>query len=121
MIEAIISSVVSLVLGIGSTILFYPQTKREKNLQNEAAHSEEWRKLYEEERKARDEDTKDWKAERDRLEQKVDDLFTLINKHRDEKAEMTKRNTKLEVDNTRLSMLKCEVINCINRKPPTGY
>lgn len=121
MIEVIISSIVSLVLGIGSTIMFYPQTRKEKNLQNEAKQADEWKKLYDEERKARDEDQKDWMVERDRLDKKIDDLYMQINKHRDEKAEVIKRNTTLEVDNTRLTMLKCEVVNCPNRKPPTGY
>lgn len=121
MIEVVLSSVVSLVLGIGSTVLFFPQTRREKNLQNEAKQAEEWRKLYEEERKARDEDQKDWHDERNRLDAKIDDLYIQINHHRDEKATIIKRNTTLEVENTRLSMLKCEVVNCPNRKPPTGF
>lgn len=121
MIEVIISSAVSLILGIGSTVLFFPQTRKEKNLQNEAKQAEEWKKLYDEERKARDEDQKDWEQERTRLDAKIDDLYVQINRHRDEKAEIIKRNTKLEVENTRLTMLKCEVVNCLNRKPPTGY
>lgn len=119
--EVILSSIVSLVLGVGSTLIFYPQTRREKNLQNEAKHAEEWRKLYEEEKTSRDEEQKNWASERERLDNKVDELYALINKHRDEKAEIIKRNTKLEVENTRLGMLKCEVVNCPNRKPPTGY
>lgn len=121
MIETIITSIVSLVVGIGTTLLFYPQTRKEKNLQNEAKQAEEWRKLYDEERNARDEDQKDWIEERDRLDAKIDELYLQINKHRDEKAEVIKRNTTLEVENTRLSMLKCEVVNCSHRQPPTGY
>ena len=121
MIEIAISSIVSLILGIGSTVLFFPQTRKEKNLQNEAKQAEEWKKLYDEERDARAEDRKDWEGERARLNAKIDDLYVQISHHRDEKAEIIKQNTKLEVENTRLTMLKCEVVNCLNRKPPTGY
>lgn len=121
MIEVILTSIVSIVLGVGSTLIFYPQTRKEKNLQNEARQAEEWRKLYDEERKVRDEEQRDWIIERDRLDKKIDDLYAQINKHRDEKADVIKRNTKLEVENTRLGMLKCEVVKCPHRQPPTGY
>lgn len=121
MIEVIISSTVSLILGIGSTLLFYPQSKKEKNIQNESKQSDEWRKLYEEQ-------SEELKGERKRHEdhiiakdQKIDSLYCEISRHRDEKAEKSNRIAELEVDNTRLCLLKCEVPNCPNRKPPTGY
>ena len=121
MTEVIISSLVSLVLGIGSTILFYPQTRREKNLQNEAKQSEEWKKLYDEERSVRAEDHKEWEADRLRMDTKIDELYALITKHRDEKAAINKEKAEMAIELTRLKMLKCEVVNCPNRKPPTGY
>lgn len=121
MIELIISSVVSLVVGAGSMIFFYPQTRKEKELQNEAKNAEEWRKLYDEVHEARKEDKQEWCTEKDRLDSKIDALYVQLSKYRDEMAETHKRNTELEVENIRLSMLKCEVVNCLNRKPPTGY
>lgn len=121
MIEIIVSSVVSLVLGIGSTLIFYPQTRKEKNLQNEAKQAEEWKKLYDEEHETRREERADWHTEREKLDLKIDDLYAQINKHRDEKAEITKRNTQLEVANTKLMLLKCEMPGCPKRTPPTGY
>ena len=72
-------------------------------------------------KKLRQEERTEWEIERNQLNGKIDALFDQINKHRDEKAEVIKENTRLEVENTRLSMLKCEVINCIKRQPPTGY
>ena len=121
MIELIVSSVVSLLVGAGSTVLFAPQIRKSKILENEAKQAEEWRKLYEEERKRSAEEEREWREERKRLDDKIDDLYAQITKHRDEKAEKSKRIAQLEVENTRLEMLKCEVVKCINRKPPTGY
>jgi len=121
MTEIIISSLVSLITGIGATVLFFPQTRKAKNLENEAKQSEEWKKLYDEERKMSAEERKEWEADRTRMDAKIDELFAQITKHRDEKAEITKINTQLEVEVTRLRLLKCEVVNCPNRQPPTGY
>lgn len=121
MVEIILTAAVSLLTGAGSILLFFPQIRKSKIIENEAKQSEEWKKLYDEERKLATEERKEWEAERNRLNNKIDELYSQITKHRDEKAEITKTNTELEVDITRLSMLKCEVINCPNRKPPTGY
>lgn len=121
MIELIMTSVVSLVTGAGSMLLFFPQMRKSKILENEAKQSDEWRKLYAEEKKLRQEERTEWEIERNQLNGKIDSLFDQINKHRDEKAEVIKENTRLEVENTRLTMLKCEVINCVKRQPPTGY
>lgn len=121
MLEIILTGVVSLITGAGAMILFYPQERKSKVLANEALQSEEWHKLYEEERNMREEDRKDWEEERTRLESKIDSLYEQISHQRDCKAELSKENAKLQVDNTRLCMLKCEVPNCSNRKPPTGY
>ena len=121
MIEAIITGVVSLITGAGGMFIFYPQMRKSKILENEAKQSEEWKKLYEEERTMREEDRKTWESERTRLETKIDSLYEQIKQHRDEKAVLTKTNTSLEVDNTRLCLLKCEQPNCDKRKPPTGY
>ena len=121
MIELICTAVVGLITGAGSMVLFFPQVRKSKIIENEAKQSEEWKKLYDEERKNSAEKQKEWMQERNRLNEKIDELYNQITKHRDEKAEITKANTGLEVENMRLCMLKCEVVNCPNRKPPTGY
>lgn len=121
MLELIVTGIVSLFTGAGAMILFWPQERKSKMLANEARQSEEWKKLYEEERNMREEDRKEWEGERTRLEEKIDSLYDSISHQRDCKAELSKENAKLQVDNTRLCMLKCEVPNCAHRKPPTGY
>lgn len=121
MIEIIVTAVVSLITGAGSMLLFFPQVRKSKIIENEAKQSEEWKKLYDEERKMAAEERKEWESERCRLNGKIDELYIQITKHRDEKAAITKSNTELEVEVTRLRMLKCEVVNCLKRKPPTGY
>lgn len=121
MLEIIVTGIISLITGAGGMLLFYPQTRKSKNLENEAKQSEEWKKLYEEERHLRDEDRKVWEEERARYETKIDTLYDQISHQRDCKAELSKINATLQVENTRLCMLKCEVPACPNRKPPTGY
>lgn len=121
MIEIILTSVVSVLTGAGSMLLFFPQMRKSKILENEAKQSEEWKKLYDEERNLRELDRKRWDEERNQLDTKIDSLYDSITHHRDDKAALNKNNAKLEVENMRLCMLKCEVVNCPNRKPPTGY
>ncbi len=117
----IIGPIVGALAGSLSTFAFFPQVRKSKILENEATQSEEWKKLYDEERSMREADLKAWSEERSHLLEKIDSLYDQIKQHRDEKAEMAKRIAELEVTNTRLTMLKCEVVNCPNRKPPTGY
>lgn len=121
MLEIIVTSVVSILTGAGSVLLFFPQIRKSKVLDNEAKQSEEWKKLYEEERNMREEDRKVWEEDRGRYETKIDTLYDQISHQRDCKAELSKDNATLQVENTRLCLLKCEVPNCPNRKPPTGY
>lgn len=121
MIDIILTSAISLITGAGSILLFFPQIRKSKIIENNAAQSQEWMKLYKEEKDCRENERKQWDAERAEYDQKIDSLYERISKHRDEKAEMTKSNTKLEVENTRLCLLKCEIPACPNRKPPTGF
>lgn len=121
MLEAILAGVFSLLAGAGSTVFFYSQAKKEKVIENEARQSEEWRKLYEE-------TSEELKEERARhaetlleKDNKIDSLYQEISRHRDEKAIKSTEMARLEVENTRLCMLKCEVPACPNRKPPTGF
>ena len=110
MIEIILAVISGLFAGGISPLLFFRQEKTSKSLENESKLSEEWIKLYNEECNER--------KERDA---KIDQLYLDINKHMDEKSEMAKRITELEVENTRLKLLMCEVPSCPKRKPQTGY
>lgn len=122
MIDSIISAIVGLVGGgAGSMLIFYPQMKKTKVIENEAKQSEEWLKLYKEERDQRDEDRKEWEEKRVWLESQIKELHSQINTLHGDNLAMAKQMTELEVELTRLRLLKCEVVNCLHRKPPTGY
>lgn len=121
MIEMILTSAIGLITGAGSILLFFPQIRRSKILENEAKQSEEWQKLYQEQCDERREERLRYEERIKQKDETIDKLFEDITRHRDEKAEKSKRIAELEVENTRLQLLKCELPKCINRKPPTGY
>lgn len=121
MYSEILTGLIGLVSGNLSALIFLPQMRKSKTIENEAKQSDEWKKLYMEEKQRREEDLKAWEIERSSYEQKIDKLYQTISQHRDEKAEITKGNAKLEVENTRLCILKCEIPACGNRTPPTGF
>lgn len=110
MIGAIITGIVGCVCGNIAVFLFLPQIKKAKNIENEAKQSEEWKKLYIE---AHQEIT-----EKDR---KIGDLYVQVSKHRDECIKMGLEKAKIEVELTKLQLLKCNKPNCGNRQPPTGF
>lgn len=110
MLETIIVAVISLIAGGLSSFLFFPQLKREKNIENESKQSDEWKKLYEEE-----------KAMLAECNAKIDTLYETISNQRDAKADLANANAELRVENTRLCLLKCEVPGCAQRTPPTGF
>lgn len=117
MFENIVLTLVGMVCGNITMFLLLPQKRQSENLknetqsiENEAKQSDEWYKLYEEERN-----------ENKELNKKIDSLYEELAKERDAKNQLYIQNTELKVDNTRLTMLKCEVPSCMNRKPPTGY
>lgn len=103
----IILSIATLIIG-GGGLLYYKQNKLAKELENEAKQSEEWRKLYEE-----------MKAEAKERDAKIDDLYTQIKAHRDEKAELRTTIADLQVKVTSLKYTKCEKLYCAERVPPT--
>lgn len=108
-----VSTIVAAIVGLlsafgGGSIIYARQTRRLKEIENEAKQSDEWRKLYEEMKKEA--------AERDR---KIDDLYNEISKHRDEKGVMRKEIAKLEVQVAQLRYTKCEKLYCADRVPPT--
>lgn len=110
MIEIIVAIVSGVLAGGLSPFLFFRQNKVAKEIENDAHQSEEWRKLYEEEC-----------TERKERDAKIDELYVAIGKQRDLKAELAKRISELEVENTKLKLMMCEVPSCINRRPKTGY
>ena len=99
------------------SLLFIKQERRSKDLDNEnkdleieARQSEEWRKLYEQERDALKE-----------REAKIDALYEEIKMHRNEKAQMAVKIAELEVRCTKAELLMCKRPGCAQRQPQTGY
>ena len=100
----IIAEIGALIAGGGlAGALFYRERKRAEHLKNETTASEQWRLLFE-------------RSDKDNREKdvKIDTLYDEIAKWRDE-------NNKLITENTILSMQKCVVNGCANRKPPRAY
>ena len=110
-----VNIVISAVIGIagafgGGSIIFARQTRKMKEIENEAKQSDEWRKLYEE-----------MKGEVKERDVKIDELYIQINNHRDVEITLQKKITQLEVSNTKLQLTHCQVKGCVNREPPSGY
>lgn len=129
MLETILAIIGSLggITGVAS-LLYIKQERKSKDLDNEtkgigneAKQSEEWRKLYEEERECFLQACKDYDETIKRKDAKITELFTEINNQRNQKAELHNKIAEMTVELTKLRLLKCETVNCINRKPPTGY
>ena len=125
-----ISSLLSTVLvGTLGTLLYFKEDKKakqleneNKNIQNETAVNTEWQKLYYE---ARDQNQV-LASKVDELRQEIDALFTSIENHRNEKAQLRIElaNAKdkiadLREENAILKATKCIVSKCLNRQPPS--
>lgn len=117
MFDQIVSAIVGMVCGNIMMFLLLPQKRKSEDLknkaqdlENEATQSEEWQKLYLEERE-----------QITKLNQRVDSLYEELTKSRSENSSLYDQITELKVDNTKLKLLKCEKPACPHRQPPTGY
>lgn len=117
MIDTIVSAIIGMICGNLMALLLFPQKRKSENLknaaqdiENEAKQSNEWHKLYEEER-----------DENKALNQKIDALYDEISKLRDRIVQLLNQISELLMENTKLKILKCEKPSCPNRQPPTGY
>lgn len=129
MLETILSIIGSLggITGIAS-LLYIKQERKSKELDNEtkdidneAKQSEEWRKLYEEERQCFLQARKDYDETIKEKDAKIDSLYAEISNQKNQKVELHNKIAEMTTEVTRLKLLKCEAVNCVNRKPPTGY
>ncbi|MEG1543262.1 MAG: hypothetical protein RR382_01880 [Tannerellaceae bacterium] len=105
-----INLIITSIVALGGTFLFYRENKRGKIIENEARQSEEWKKLYEESKQ----DSKEKDA-------KIDSLYLEIKEHRADYYELQKDCETVKLDNVKMKMLKCEKPGCTLRTPPTGY
>ena len=106
----IIVGIVGCISGNITALLFFPQMRRMKDIENETKQSDEWRKLYEEA-----------KSELREKDKKIDSLYDEIQRHRDVEIDLHKEVGKLSAENIKLLVLKCEVPACTKRTPPTGF
>lgn len=123
----------SIIAGLGgitglASLLYVKQEKKSKDLDNEtkdldneAKQSDEWRKLYEEERACFLQAQHDYEANIKAKDDKIDSLYAEISNQRNQKVELHNKIAEMSVELTKLKMLKCEIVHCLNRKPPTGY
>lgn len=109
-ISTIITGLIGLVAGNLMSLITFPQTKSMKKIENEAKQSEEWKKLYI--------DQKNEALEKDK---KIDQLYAEITKYRDENAELHLENEKLKIENSKLVIVKCLKPGCVDRDPPSIF
>lgn len=117
MLENIIATLVGMVCGNIMMFLLLPQRRKSEDLkneaqdlENEATQSEEWQKLYNEERE-----------QISKLNSKIDSLYEELTKVRNENSLLHEQLTEAKIENTKLKLLKCERPACPQRQPPTGY
>ena len=109
---SIVASSVSAVVGAlgGGSLFLVRQNKTAKKIENEAAQSAEWRKLYDE-----------VKQELHERDEKIDRIYDEKKELRNEMHSLSTRITELEVELTKSQIYRCEVAGCPKRQPPTGY
>lgn len=109
--STIIATAVSCLLtgGVATSLLYYTENRRAKQLDNEKSAIEEWQAITEE-LKRRCAELKEEIAAKDR---KIDTLYKDISSLRD-------RCDYLSSARAALTVLKCKVIDCGRRLPPFG-
>lgn len=119
MIDAIITGTVALISAIlGSSVIYFRQNKRSKEIDNDLKTTDAWKELYhEKEKKCNDKDAK------------IDELRRHINSLQSDKIKMLEGHQKavqelqgeLSVKEIKLiecNWYRCEVTGCPNRRPP---
>jgi uncharacterized membrane-anchored protein YhcB (DUF1043 family) len=106
----IIAGVIGCIAGNLTALLFFPQMRKMKSIENEAKQSEEWKKLFDEA-----------KSEAKERDEKIDSLYVKIENQRNVEIDLYKETKRLVTENTRLKILKCELPLCPKRVPPTGF
>lgn len=115
-----IVTIVGCLIG-GGGLLFYKQTKRNKELENENIVIQQQKELLQELKTERDEQRAFYESEIKAVRES--------NNHKREKIEKMQsviddKNLQIDALNSevaRLTVMKCEVHGCVNRQPPSAY
>lgn len=115
-----IATLVSILIG-GGGLLYYKQTKRNKELENENIVITQQKELLQELKTERDEQRAFYESEIKAVRES--------NNHKREKIErmqsiIDEKNLQIDTLNSevaRLTVMKCEVHGCVNRQPPSAY
>lgn len=86
--------------GVFSSIFFFKENKRKKQLDNDSTASSQWQELYERA-----------EAKIEAQSKKIETLFKMNNELRDQ-------NNNLTTENAVLKIVKCKRISCEDREPP---
>lgn len=114
LISLLITGVVSVLASSGVQLLFFRQTRRRMQVENQAGEldnkskqAEEWRKLYEEEL-----------GENRKKDELIKNLYLQVDKARTSHGEVEIALAKERARNAHLSVLKCLHYDCADRRPP---
>lgn len=115
-----IATLVSILIG-GGGLLYYKQTKRNKELENENIVITQQKELLQELKTERDEQRAFYESEIKAVRES--------NNHKREKIErmqsiIDEKNLQIDSLNSeiaRLTVMKCVVHGCVNRQPPSAY
>ena len=109
----LIGALGGIVGAIGSAIgmfIYFPQTKKQKEIENDKSINQQWVDLYRE------------------MEKKNEDNATLIQELNNEKLELMQKlnNKEIELANKEVELIlskvkECKVRGCRDREPDTGY
>ncbi len=120
----LVTNIVSLVIGLGSGVLFYRSRSRKESaeattsehsaesvaIENMRESAVEWRDIAESREKKINE-----------KEKKIDALYREKRGYRDEIYSLQQKVNNLELEKQALQFRSCSIRGCATRKPQTGY
>ena len=96
--------------GIISYVIFYPQNRKKKEIENTNLLIESWKELASKKQ-----------SECDLKQLTIEKQSDIIRELTKEKFEMQKAYSNLEIEKIKDSLRYCKVAKCLNRDPQTGY
>lgn len=118
----IYTSIIALISALGGgSVIFFRANKKLKNIEVESRQSDEWQRLY----KTLLDDNRDKDTKLDALYAERQKLYERLADGEKESAmremEYIKQSAMAEVERTKLEYARCDVDDCLKRKPPRVY